>query len=131
METKPFMRKVLLALLLLMTCASATWAQQEKTPLGEIVFKYFTFLKNEKYAEAASLVSIRNTKGFGELLRDYWGPEVKKRGGVVSIKIDKVEHSEGSTKAKVHYTIVFKNGTKDSDVVNMLKTQGKWMISPV
>lgn len=131
METNSFMRKVLFVLLLLMTCASTTWAQQEKTLHGEIVVKYFTFLKNGKYDEAASMVSIRNQEGVAELMRDYWGEEVKKRGNIVSIKIDKVEHSEGSKRAKVHYTVVFKNGSKDSDVVNLLKTQGKWMISPV
>ena len=131
MKTRTFMKRLILILVLLMTCASASWAQPAKTPQGEIVIKYFTYLKNGKYDEAAQLVAVKNQKGFVELMRDYWGEEAKKRGGVTSIKIDKVEHSEGSKSAKVYYTLTFKNGTKDSDVIKMLKTQGEWMISPV
>lgn len=108
-----------------------TLAQASKTPQGEVAMKYLTFIKDGKYAEAVNMMVMPDSRraDFVELLRYATEENRKKNGEIVAVHIDKVEHAEGSKSAKVYYTMTFKNGKKDSDVINMKDTSGQWKIN--
>ena len=123
-----------LMLLLFVAFMPQVFAQSPKTP-EDVVVKYYTFLKKDKYEEAANLAVFQygNWKmektEYVEALRVLLGREFKKKGGLSSVKVVKVEEGSGGKK-HVTCQLTMGNGKQENEITKVVKVDNQWKILP-
>lgn len=107
-------------------------ACSSNSPAG-VVERYSKCMQDGKYMEAVELFHFKkeldeDQKKYLAAIVERAGEQYKEKGGIASVKVDKVEMDESGESAKVSYTTTFGNGTAKTDTDKVVKIDGKWLL---
>ncbi len=91
-----------------------------------------SFLKSaqaKNYSKAITCYSpsIAEEPGAKEKLTGYLKSSMEQKGGIASFSVG--EASIDGEKARVSYTVTYKDGAQDESKINCVKENGKWYLS--
>ena len=72
-------------------------------------------------------VTQEQREQYAALVEAKVAPEVEKKGGIKSYSIGETTLAEDGQSAVVEYTIEYNNGTVDTDKMDVVLVDGKWM----
>ena len=97
-----------------------------------VVQEYVADLQAGKYEEALDLFYFKkeltdsDKEQYVSMMKDKWGKEMEKKGGITGVDITDVAVAEDGNTATVKYVLKYGDGsTKDQDS-KLFKVDGKW-----
>ena len=97
-----------------------------------VVQEYVADLQAGKYEEALDLFYFKkeltdsDKQQYVSMMKDKWGKEMEKKGGITGVDITDVAVAEDGNTATVKYVLKYGDGsTKDQDS-KLFKVDGKW-----
>ena len=97
-----------------------------------VVQEYVADLQAGKYEEAIDLFYFKkeltesDKQQYVSMMKDKWGKEMEKKGGITGVDITDVAVAEDGNTATVKYVLKYGDGsTKDQDS-KLFKVDGKW-----
>jgi hypothetical protein len=124
------MKKVL-SILSLALVALAFVSCSKNTPEA-VVEQYVSALQAGQYEEAIDLfyfkkdLSDDQKQQYVSMMREKWGKELDKKGGITGFEITNVETAADGNSAVVSYIMKYGDGTTKSENAQLLKIDDKW-----
>lgn len=124
------MKKVL-SILSLALVALAFVSCSKNTPEA-VVEQYVSALQAGQYEEAIDLfyfkkdLSDDQKQQYVSMMREKWGKELDKKGGITGFEITNVETTSDGNSAVVSYVMKYGDGTTKSENAKLLKIDDKW-----
>ena len=124
------MKKVL-SILSLALVALAFVSCSKNTPEA-VVEQYVSALQAGQYEEAIDLfyfkkdLSDDQKQQYVSMMREKWGKELDKKGGITGFEITNVETAADGNSAVVSYVMKYGDGTTKSENAQLLKIDDKW-----
>ena len=124
------MKKILSVLSLALITLTFVSCNQN-TPEG-VVTKYVACIQNGQYEEAIDLfyfkkdLSDDQKQQYVSMMREKWGKELDKKGGITGFEITNVETADDGNSAVVSYVMKYGDGTTKSENAQLLKIDDKW-----
>jgi len=72
-------------------------------------------------------VTQEQREQYAALVEEKAGPQVEKKGGIKSYSVGEAAIAEDGQSAVVPYTIEYGNGTSETDNMDVVLVDGKWM----
>ena len=124
------MKKVL-SILSLALVALAFVSCSKNTPEA-VVEQYVSALQAGQYEEAIDLfyfkkdLSDDQKQQYVSMMREKWGKELDKKGGITGFEITNVATTSDGNSAVVSYVMKYGDGTTKSETAKLLKIDDKW-----
>lgn len=99
-----------------------------------VVQEYVADLQTGKYEEAIDLFYFKKNltdadkQQYVSMMKDKWGKEIEKKGGIVGVEITNVSVTEDGNSANVKYTLKYGDGTSKNQDSKLVKVDDKWKI---
>lgn len=97
-----------------------------------VVQEYVADLQTGKYEEAIDLFYFKKNltdadkQQYVSMMKDKWGKEIEKKGGITGVEITNVSVAEDGNSANVKYTLKYGDGTSKDQDSKLLKVDDKW-----
>ncbi len=99
-----------------------------------VVQEYVADLQTGKYEEAIDLFYFKKNltdadkQQYVSMMKDKWGKEIEKKGGITGVEITNVSVAEDGNSANVKYILKYGDGTSKDQDSKLLKVDDKWKI---
>ena len=123
--------KKILSVLSLTLVALAFVSCNQNTPEG-VVEKYVACIQAGQYEEAIDLFYFKKNltdadkQQYVSMMKDKWGKEMEKKGGITGVEITDVSVAEDGNSANVKYILKYGDGTSKDQDSKLLKVDDKW-----
>lgn len=123
--------KKILSVLSLTLVALAFVSCNQNTPEG-VVEKYVACIQAGQYEEAIDLFYFKkeltesDKQQYVSMMKDKWGKEMEKKGGITGVEITDVSVAEDGNTANVKYILKYGDGTSKDQDSKLLKVDDKW-----
>lgn len=123
--------KKILSVLSLTLVALAFVSCNQNTPEG-VVEKYVACIQAGQYEEAIDLFYFKKNltdadkQQYVSMMKDKWGKEIEKKGGITGVEITNVSVAEDGNSANVKYILKYGDGTSKDQDSKLLKVDDKW-----
>ena len=97
-----------------------------------VVQEYVADLQTGKYEEAIDLFYFKKNltdadkQQYVSMMKDKWGKEIEKKGGITGVEITDVSVAEDGNTANVKYILKYGDGTSKDQDSKLLKVDDKW-----
>ncbi len=97
-----------------------------------VVQEYVADLQAGKYEEAIDLFYFKKNltdadkQQYVSMMKDKWGKEIEKKGGITGVDITDVAVAEDGNTATVNYTLRYGDGTTKDQHTGLVKVDDKW-----
>ena len=97
-----------------------------------VVQEYVADLQTGKYEEAIDLFYFKKNltdadkQQYVSMMKDKWGKEIEKKGGITGVEITNVSVAEDGNSANVKYILKYGDGTSKDQDSKLLKVDDKW-----
>ena len=97
-----------------------------------VVQEYVADLQAGKYEEAIALFYFKKNltdadkQQYVSMMKDKWGKEIEKKGGITGVDITDVAVAEDGNTATVNYTLRYGDGTTKDQHTGLVKVDDKW-----
>ena len=97
-----------------------------------VVQEYVADLQAGKYEEAIDLFYFKKNltdadkQQYVSMMKDKWGKEMEKKGGITGVEITDVSVAEDGNTANVKYILKYGDGTSKDQDSKLLKVDDKW-----
>ena len=97
-----------------------------------VVQEYVADLQTGKYEEALDLFYFKKNltdadkQQYVSMMKDKWGKEIEKKGGITGVEITNVSVAEDGNSANVKYILKYGDGTSKDQDSKLLKVDDKW-----
>ena len=97
-----------------------------------VVQEYVADLQAGKYEEAIALFYFKKNltdadkQQYVSMMKDKWGKEIEKKGGITGVEITNVSVAEDGNSANVKYILKYGDGTSKDQDSKLLKVDDKW-----
>ena len=97
-----------------------------------VVQEYVADLQTGKYEEAIDLFYFKKNltdadkQQYVSMMKDKWGKEIEKNGGITGVEITNVSVAEDGNSANVKYILKYGDGTSKDQDSKLLKVDDKW-----
>ena len=97
-----------------------------------VVQEYVADLQTGKYEEAIDLFYFKKNltdadkQQYVSMMKDKWGKEMEKKGGITGVEITDVSVAEDGNTANVKYILKYGDGTSKDQDSKLLKVDDKW-----
>ena len=97
-----------------------------------VVQEYVADLQTGKYEEAIDLFYFKkeltesDKQQYVSMMKDKWGKEIEKKGGITGVEITNVSVAEDGNSANVKYILKYGDGTSKDQDSKLLKVDDKW-----
>ena len=97
-----------------------------------VVQEYVADLQTGKYEEAIDLFYFKKNltdadkQQYVSMMKDKWGEEIEKKGGITGVEITNVSVAEDGNSANVKYILKYGDGTSKDQDSKLLKVDDKW-----
>ena len=97
-----------------------------------VVQEYVADLQTGKYEEAIDLFYFKKNltdadkQQYVSMMKDKWGKEIEKKGGITGVEITNVSVAEDGNSANVNYTLRYGDGTTKDQHTGLVKVDDKW-----
>lgn len=102
---------------------------------GKTVITLYETMKNKEFEKTAKMYVTKDGEKLSkdelkkiEGMIGMGSEEFEKKGGLDHVIINEEKISEEGNSAKVYFTIHFKNGDTDDDIMNLDKINNNWLI---
>ena len=123
--------KKILSFLSLVLVALAFVSCNSNSPEA-VVQEYVADLQTGKYEEAIDLFYFKKNltdadkQQYVSMMKDKWGKEMEKKGGITGVEITDVSVAEDGNSANVKYILKYGDGTSKDQDSKLLKVDDKW-----
>lgn len=123
--------KKILSFLSLVLVALAFVSCNSNSPEA-VVQEYVADLQTGKYEEAIDLFYFKKNltdadkQQYVSMMKDKWGKEIEKKGGITGVEITNVSVAEDGNSANVKYILKYGDGTSKDQDSKLLKVDDKW-----
>ena len=99
-----------------------------------VVQEYVADLQTGKYEEAIDLFYFKRNltdadkQQYVSMMKDKWGKEIEKKGGITGVEITNVSVAEDGNSANVKYILKYGDGTSKDQDSKLVKVDDKWKI---
>lgn len=99
-----------------------------------VVQEYVADLQTGKYEEAIDLFYFKKNltdadkQQYVSMMKDKWGKEIEKKGGITGVEITNVSVAEDGNSANVKYILKYGDGTSKDQDSKLVKVDDKWKI---
>ena len=97
-----------------------------------VVQEYVADLQTGKYEEAIDLFYFKKNltdadkQQYVSMMKDKWGKEIDKKGGITGVEITNVSVAEDGNSANVKYILKYGDGTSKDQDSKLVKVDDKW-----
>ena len=97
-----------------------------------VVQEYVADLQTGMYEEAIDLFYFKKNltdadkQQYVSMMKDKWGKEIEKKGGITGVEITNVSVAEDGNSANVKYILKYGDGTSKDQDSKLLKVDDKW-----
>lgn len=97
-----------------------------------VVQEYVADLQTGKYEEAIDLFYFKKNltdadkQQYVSMMKDKWGKEIEKKGGITGVEITNVSVAEDGNSANVKYILKYGDGTSKDQDSKLVKVDDKW-----
>ena len=97
-----------------------------------VVQEYVADLQTGKYEEALDLFYFKKNltdadkQQYVSMMKDKWGKEIEKKGGITGVEITNVSVAEDGNSANVKYILKYGDGTSKDQDSKLIKVDDKW-----
>ena len=124
------MKKVL-SILSLALVALAFVSCSKNSPEG-VIEQYVADIQAGQYEDAIDLFYFKKNltdadkQQYVSMMKDKWGKEIEKKGGITGVEITNVSVAEDGNSANVKYILKYGDGTSKDQDSKLLKVDDKW-----